>query len=82
MNKQKADRNFIKNFDDNQLFTLMVECFADGNVCYIEKSYMSAHLLLNLLNELRTSNTIGGISRLLSNIYKELITSIIFGHEC
>ena len=34
-------------------FTLPVECFADGNVCYIEKFYMSAHLLLYLLNELR-----------------------------
>ena len=42
---------------------------------------MSAHVLLNLLNELRKSN-MGGLPSILSLFCISLINSIIQEHEC
>ena len=46
-------------------------------------SYMSTHVLLNLLNELRKRDKMRGLLGILSLFFaKSLINSIIQGHEC
>ena len=43
---------------------------------------MSAHNLLNLLNELRKRDKMRGLPSILSLFRNEFINSIIQGHEC
>ena len=43
---------------------------------------MSAHVLLNLLNELRKRDKMRGLPSILSLFATSLINSIIQGHEC
>ena len=43
---------------------------------------MSAHFLLNLLNELRKRDKMRGLPSILSLFRNELINSIIQEHEC
>ena len=43
---------------------------------------MSAHVLLNLLNELGKSDKMRGLPSILSLFRNELINSIIQEHEC
>ena len=43
---------------------------------------MSAHVLLNLLNELRIRDKMRGLSSILSFFRNEFINSIIQDHEC
>ena len=45
-------------------------------------SYMSAHGLLNLLNELGKRDKMRGLSSILSLLATSLINSIIQEHEC
>ena len=45
-------------------------------------SYMSAHVLLNLLNELRKIDKMRGLSSILSFFATSLINSLIQEHEC
>ena len=45
-------------------------------------SYMSAHVLLNLLNKLRKRDKMRGLSSILLLFTMILINSIIQGHEC
>ena len=46
------------------------------------ESYMSAHVLLNLLNELGKRDKMRGLPSILSLFRKELKNSIIQEHEC
>ena len=48
---------------------------------FLEKIYMSAHVLLNLLNKLRTRK-MGGLASILSLFRNGLVNSIIQEHEC
>ena len=43
---------------------------------------MSAHVLLNLLNELRKRDKMRGLPSIISLFRNELNNSIIQGHEC
>ena len=43
---------------------------------------MSAHVLLNLLNELKKRNKMGGLLSMLSLFRNEFNKFIIQGHEC
>ena len=43
---------------------------------------MNAHVLLNLLNELRKTDKLGGLPCIFYLFGKELINSIIHEHEC
>ena len=45
-------------------------------------SYMSAHVLLNLLNELRKRDKMRGLPCILSFFATSLINSIMQEHEC
>ena len=45
-------------------------------------SYMSAHDLLNLLNELGKRDKMQGLSNILSLFHNGLINSIISEHKC
>ena len=45
-------------------------------------SYMSAHVLLNLLNELEKRDKMRGLPSILSLFATSLINSIIQEHEC
>ena len=45
-------------------------------------SYMSAHVLLNLFNELGKSDKMRGVPSILYLFRNELINSIIQEHEC
>ena len=48
---------------------------------YPISAYMSAHVLLNLLKELRKGDKMRGLPGILS-LFHELINSIIQEHEC
>ena len=49
---------------------------------FLEKIYMSAHVLLNLLNKLRKRDKMGGLPSILSLFRNRLVNSIIQEHEC
>ena len=54
-----------------------------GNVDVIHRgSYISAHVLLNLLNELRKRDKMRGLPSILSLFPTSLSNSIIQEHEC
>ena len=50
--------------------------------CEYRGSYMSAHVLLNLLNKLGKSDKMQGLPSILSLFCNKLINSIIHEHEC
>ena len=52
------------------------------SVCTYRGSYISAHCLLNLLNELGKSDKMRGLPSILSLFTTGLINSIIQEHEC
>ena len=51
-------------------------------VLFHRGSYMSGHVLLNLLNELGKRDKMRGLPSILSFFAKSLINSIIQEHEC
>ena len=55
--------------------------YKEGRTLY-RGSYMSVHVLLNLLNELRKRDKMPGLPSILSLFATSLINSIIQEHEC
>ena len=67
----------------NPYYTIIAKHYMYIIYKYIYRgSYMSAHVLLNLLNELGRRDKMRGLPSILSLFRKSLINSIIQEHEC
>ena len=71
------------NYLDLDGFSLKTKyiCKQKGSKLINKGSYMSAHVLLNVLNELGKIYKMRGLSSILSLFATSLINSIIYGHE-